>query len=89
LKSEVKLTESFTWLLKYLLPLCLLTGSIGFGYWKGYVEPRVDLKIKPIEYTVLENNFLLQEITTIEKREKARRKIQNIKRLREEMIKLV
>ena len=72
---------SLTWLLKFILPISMILGGISWGYMSLVVDPRIECKLKPIRRTVIESNFLLQEIVPAEARERVRIKIDKLEEL--------
>lgn len=51
-----------SYVLKIILPMVTLVGISGGAYYKYYISPKIDDRLKPIMILILENNILLNKI---------------------------
>ena len=78
-----KTSNPFLFILRNVAALTLLSSAVVYGLWKLGFEPRVEQKIEPLYYMVLENNLIVKKTTSVEILEEVRKTIECIKNSRE------
>lgn len=60
--TKVTFDSFLNYLVKIIAPMLVIIGVCGSSYWKFYIEPRIEERMKPLTIFVLENNLILRRI---------------------------
>ena len=80
-RQELSIEKIVQWAIKNIVFIGFVATLASACFWKLTIEPKVDEKIKPIRRYVIETNFLIKEISTVEVREKVRQQMNTLKDL--------
>lgn len=79
--TDPGLFKSLKFLIKYFVPLALIVTLFGSCYWKFYVEPKVDDKIRPLIVGIFEIQTTLNKIVPEKIRREVRKDVSDFEKL--------